>query len=52
MIGINFYLTLVGPHYGEILTNIGRAISGGTFDVTNGRAACETCSATWDLCTN
>jgi hypothetical protein len=25
---------------------------GRNFDITNGRAACEACSATWNLCTN
>jgi hypothetical protein len=45
-------MTLEGLHYGEILTNIGKAILGRTFEVTNRRAACEACSATWNLGTN
>jgi hypothetical protein len=45
-------MTLKGLHYGKILANIGRAILGRTFDVTDGRAACEACSATWNLGTN
>jgi hypothetical protein len=52
MIGINFYMTLVGLHYSVIRTNIGRAIVGRSFEITNGRVACESCSATWNLCTN
>jgi hypothetical protein len=40
---------LEGLHYGEILTNIGRAILGRNCDVTIGRVACEACSTTWDL---
>jgi hypothetical protein len=49
MIGINFYMTLEELHFGEILANMRRAILGRNFDVTNGRAACEACSATWNL---
>jgi hypothetical protein len=45
-------MTLEGLHYGEILANTGRAILGRTFDVTDGRPACEACSATWNLGTN
>jgi hypothetical protein len=52
MIGINVYMTLERLHYGEILTNIGRAILGRKFDVTNGRAAYEASSKTWNLGTN
>jgi hypothetical protein len=29
--------------------DIGRATLGGNFDVTNGRAACEACSAAWNF---
>jgi hypothetical protein len=49
MIGINFYMTLGGLHYSEIWSNIGRVTSGRNFDVTNERAACEACSAKWNL---
>jgi hypothetical protein len=52
MIGINAYMTPEGLRNSEILTNIGIAILGGNFDVTSGRVACETCSATWNLGTN
>jgi hypothetical protein len=52
MIGIDFYMTLEGLHDSEILTNIGRAILGRNFGVTNGTAACEASSATWNLGTN
>jgi hypothetical protein len=33
-------------HYSKIFANVGRATLGRNFDVTNGRAACEACSAT------
>jgi hypothetical protein len=49
MIRINLYMTLEALHCGETLTNIDRAILVQNFDVTNGRAACEACSATWNL---
>jgi hypothetical protein len=39
-------MTLEGLHYSKNLANFGRAIFGRNFDVTNGRAACEACSAT------
>jgi hypothetical protein len=45
-------MALEGLHCGEILTNIGRAILGQTFDVNNERAACEARSAAWNLVTN
>jgi hypothetical protein len=38
-----------GLHYHEISTNIGRATLRQNFDVTNGRAAFEACSATWNF---
>jgi hypothetical protein len=43
MIGINFY----DVDRVCIIVNLGRK-----FDVNNGRAASETCSATWNLGTN
>jgi hypothetical protein len=53
IIGIRFFIyffniTPEGLHFCEIWTNIGRATLGRNFDVTNGRAACEACSATWN----
>jgi hypothetical protein len=48
MIGIIF-VTLEGPHYSEIWSNIGTAILGRNFDVTIGRAAYVASSATWNL---
>jgi hypothetical protein len=45
-------MILEGLHYGAILTNIGRAILEQNFDITDGRAACETCSETWNLSIN
>jgi hypothetical protein len=45
-------MTLEGLHYSELLTNIGRAILAQNFHVSNGGAACDVCSATWDLGTN
>jgi hypothetical protein len=36
----------------KIGSNVGRAILGRNFDVTIRRAACEACSATWNLGTN
>jgi hypothetical protein len=36
----------------KIGAKVGRAILGRNFDVTIGRAACKTCSATWNLRTN
>jgi hypothetical protein len=44
-----FYVTPERLHYGEISTNIGRATLGRNFDITNWRAACEACSATWNF---
>jgi hypothetical protein len=52
MVGIIFYLTLEKLHYGELVTNTGRTILGRNFYVTNGSAACEASSATWNLGTN
>jgi hypothetical protein len=37
MIGINFYMTLEGLHYSEILTNIDRVILGRNFDGLKGK---------------
>jgi hypothetical protein len=44
-----FYMTLEELYYSKIGANVGRAIVGRNFDVTNGRAACEANSATWNL---
>jgi hypothetical protein len=49
---IYFYIKLEWVHYSKNLVNVGRAILGRNFDVTSGRAACETCGATWNLGTN
>jgi hypothetical protein len=42
-----------GVHYSKIYANVaGGAILGRNFHITNGRAACEACSATWNLRNN
>jgi hypothetical protein len=40
------FMNLEEVHYSNMLANVGRAILGRNFDVTNGRAACEACSVT------
>jgi hypothetical protein len=45
-------LELEGLHWNGILSDIRRATLGRNFNVTVGRAACEACSATWNLGTN
>jgi hypothetical protein len=47
-----FFMTLEGLHYSKFGASVGGAILGRNFDITNGRAACEACSATRDLGTN
>jgi hypothetical protein len=45
-------MELEGLHWNEIYSDIRRATLGRNFNITIGRAACEACSATWNLGTN
>jgi hypothetical protein len=53
IIGINIFNTMLEELLrNKCWTKIGKAILGRNFDVTIGRAACEACSATWNLDNN